>query len=181
MRRVLAFVLPIYRMPRWQFWIAVVVWAVCSIALSQWTAENRRLIEAAIRSNTPAATLQSPSVSVIGSALFGYYVYIVSSVNRLHDLNKSGWRMMWVLVPSAKLVGTCYVQLYAFGNAMLPSEPHLLNTLLHAGPDVLLAVWAIMVLSLFFAAIAQIIYFIQCAFYRGDEWGNDYGRAPREA
>ena len=170
MRRVLAFVLPVYRMPRWQFWIAVLIWAVYSIALSHWVAEHRRLVEAAIRSNGPAATLQSPSLGTIASALFGYYVYIISSVNRLHDLNKSGWRMMWVLVPSAILVGASYVQLYAFKNPVLL-----------AGPHVLLTVWAIMALSLFCAAIAQIIYFIQCAFYSGDEWGNDYGRAPRES
>lgn len=165
MRFARAYLLPMGRISRWEFWLMGLI--IAGLAWLPILKLQSMIVAGAAPTGTvtnPAADVQTfmglYAIYVIG----GTYLYVVATVNRLHDLGKSGWRILFPFAPWIALI-------YLFG-ASIAGRIDLL-------PDrqtMTIVFYVLMGIGL----LSTVLLFIECAFWRGDTWANKYGRAPGE-
>lgn len=165
MRGVLAFVLPIYRMPRWQFWIAALISLAVAALSGSALVSMHKIGDPQSKLVVVIRALALSPVSAIGLYAGALYVYVVASINRLHDIEKSGWNVLWLFLPYLAIAAFMFATAmhWVDGNAVMPMAKPALGILYVV------------------SCIAALILFVPCAFFRGDEWANRYGPAPCES
>lgn len=152
-------------MPRWQFWIAVLLWLAAFALLAIAIVSVYKVGDSQSMLNGVSRALVLPPVSAGAIYVGAFYLYVVASINRLHDMDKSGWNVLWLFLPYLAMAA------FAFAAAMHWVDTKAVMPVAKLGIGVLYVV----------SCIAGLIFFVQCAFFRGDDWANRYGRAPRES
>ncbi len=96
----------------------------------------------------------------LGAGILSHWLFITSSVQRLHDRGSAGWRVIFAYLPLAILFGSLYA---AIANGSWGTL--VVGSLLFLAGSVLSLVWLI----------------VECGMMSGDDCENDYGEPPNEA
>ncbi len=97
---------------------------------------------------------------LLGAGVISHWLFITSTVQRLHDRGNAGWRFIFAYLPLAILFGSFYA---AIANGSWGTL--VVGCLLFLAGSVLSLVWLI----------------VECGMMSGDDSENDYGEPPNEA